>query len=120
ATAGVRPNLSRHQALSTWPEAHEDALPGTQFGQTEAPQRLHVHEDVLCAFAAGKEAVSADAVEPFDDRAFETAGRGDDGMGTWRRRLRRTDRGRLVHADDTERLQPLRTVEHFGDDARAF
>src|SRR6185312_2854107 len=116
----VGANLGGHQAFRPWPEADQHGLPGAQLGDAVAAQRLHVHEDVWRALAAGQETEAAQAVEPFDLRALEPAGRGDGDVRPRRRHLRRVDRGRLVHGENTENLQALGPLQHLADDARAL
>src|SRR5947209_330915 len=49
------PHFRGHEALGAWPKADKHELSGTQFGDAEPAQRLHVHEDVWCAFPTGQE-----------------------------------------------------------------
>ena len=90
------------------PEAHQDELPRPQLGEAEAAQRLHVHEDVGGALAPRQKTETTQPVEPFHLRPFETARRRDRNMGARWRHLRGMDRGRLVHREDAEGLQPFR------------
>src|SRR5579862_5074933 len=114
------PDLGRHQALGTGAVAHEDELARPQFGQTETPERLHMHENVRRAVAARDETETAKPIEPFDLCPFEIASRGHSNMSTRRRHLRGMNRRRLVHGDNAERLQALRPRQHLADDTSTF
>src|SRR4051794_3623791 len=46
----VRPQLRSHATLDAHAPADMHDLIGSQFGEAEAPQRLHVHEDIRGAF----------------------------------------------------------------------
>src|SRR5262245_13355496 len=61
----VGPQLGGHAAFDTHPPAYLNHLLGPQLGEAEAPQRLHVHEDVGRSVPARQEAEAAHAVEPF-------------------------------------------------------
>src|SRR5262245_55388590 len=60
----IRTYLGRHQSLRSRPKSHENELSRPQFGQAEAAQGLHVHENVGGALAAGEETETAQPVEP--------------------------------------------------------
>jgi len=117
--SGIGANFGGHKAFRALAITHQHHLAGAEFGETEAPQGLHVHEDVGGALAAGEEAEAAQTIEPFHPGAFEAARRRDGNVGA-RRQLRRMDRRRLVHRDDAEALQPFLPLVHLGNDARAF
>src|SRR5262245_66591658 len=113
-------NLGSHQSLWTRTEAHQNGLPGPQLGNPVAAQRLHVHEDVRRPLPAREEAEPAQAIEPFHLRAFETARGGDADVRARGRKLRRMDRSGVIHRQNAERLQALRTLQHLADNARAL
>jgi hypothetical protein len=90
-----------------------------QVGEAEAPQGFHMDEDVGCPLAAGQEPETTQPVEPFDLRPFEPA-RGSHGhMGAWRQ-LGGMDRGRVIHRQDAQHLQPAGALQRLADDARTF
>src|SRR5262245_54382331 len=61
----VWPELRRHEAFGATAEAYQDGLSGPQLREAEAPQGLHMHEDVLRAIAPRDETEALQAVEPF-------------------------------------------------------
>src|SRR5580698_1085032 len=113
-------NFGRHQALRAGSEPHQHELAGTQLRHTEAAQSLHMDEDIGSPVASCHKPETAKPIEPIDLCPFETACRGHSNMGSRRRHLRRVDRSRLIHGDDTESLQALWPRQHFANNARAF
>ena len=85
-------NFGSHQPLVTLSEPDQNDLPGAQFGQSEPPQGFHVDENVFCAVTACQEAEAFGAIEPFDDRPFQTAAGCHLNVGANRRQLRRMHR----------------------------
>ena len=73
--AALGADLGRHQPLGAGSEAHQHELAGPQFGQAEAAQRFHMHENIRRPLAAREEAEAAKPIEPFDLCPFETARR---------------------------------------------
>src|SRR5213078_4180521 len=72
------------------------------------------------AFPAREEAEAAQAVEPFNLRTLEPAGRRHRDMGARRQHLGRMDRGRLVHRDDAEGLVAFGALHSLANETRAF
>src|SRR6185437_13184388 len=79
-----------------------------------------VYKYVRRPLAAGQETESAQAVEPFDLRPLQTAGRGHADMGPRRQHLRGMNRRRFIHRENPERLIPLRALHAFAHQPRAF
>src|SRR5204862_4257254 len=73
----VRPQVGSHAAFDAHAPADMHDLVWPQLGEAEAPQRLHVDEDVWCAFATGQEPKSADPIEPLDPGPLPIAFRDD-------------------------------------------
>ena len=72
-----------------------------------------MHENIQRPLPTGQEAESAQPVEPFDLRPFQTAGRRHADVSPRRQHLRRMDRGRFVHREDPERLIALGALDAF-------
>src|SRR5260370_4458302 len=68
-----RTHLGRHQTFRSGTETRQHAVAGLGVNEAVAAQRLHVHENVFGALAAGEEPESARAVEPLDDDDLEAA-----------------------------------------------
>src|SRR5262245_10709990 len=99
------PDLGRHQSLGARAETNLNELTRLQLGEAEPSQRFHVHKNIGRAFAAGQETKSAQSIEPFDLRAFDTAG-GDHLVALARRRRPGALLHiRFVHGDNAMRLQ---------------
>src|SRR5688572_5977815 len=60
----VRPKLGRHAPFRAHTPANLDDLSGTQLGEAEAAQALHMNEDVRRAFSARQESETPDPIEP--------------------------------------------------------
>src|SRR5688572_8667053 len=99
----IRPKLRGHKAFRAMAEAHEDGLSGPKLGKTIAPQRFHMHEDVLRALSPRQEAEALEAVEPFHHRALPVAfGDNGDMRALWQ--LRGMDRSAFIHSENAECL----------------
>src|SRR5215471_17476996 len=100
-------HLGRHQSLRSGSEAHQHILARPQFGQAETAQRLHMHENVGRTLAAGQKAEPAQAIEPFDLRPLQPAGRRHGHVGA------RRDGFQVAY-------EAARALQHFDYDARAL
>src|SRR2546430_6569227 len=60
----VGAKLGRHAALGAHAPAHLHDLIGSQLGEAEAPQSLHVDKDIRSAFATRQKPKSTDPIEP--------------------------------------------------------
>src|SRR5688572_13958396 len=58
--------LGCHAAFDAHAPADLHDLVRPQLGEAEAPQRLHMHEDVRSAFATCQKPKAAHPIEPFD------------------------------------------------------
>src|SRR5690606_24782155 len=61
----IRADFGNHKALGSITIARQNELAGPQFGQSEAPQRFHVDEDLGMPFPFGEETEPTHPVEPF-------------------------------------------------------
>src|SRR5262245_25498889 len=100
----VRPQLCSHAALAAHAPADLDDLIGTQFGEPEPAQRLHMDEDIRSAFATRQKSKSTDPIEPLDPGPFPIAFRRDLHVRALRQ-LRWVDRCALVHAEHAKGLE---------------
>src|SRR5690242_143909 len=60
----IRPQFRSHAAFAAHAPSDMDNLVWPQLGEAEAPERLHMNEDVRGAFATCQKPKSADPVEP--------------------------------------------------------
>lgn len=97
-------NFGRHEAFVSITISHENNLPRAQFSQTKSAQRLHVDKDILGSLTSCEEAEALRPVEPLDERTLKSACRRNLNMRSDWRQLRRVDRSRLIHGQDSERL----------------
>jgi hypothetical protein len=96
AAAVDHAHFGGHQALRAVAVPHHHLFARLQLGDAVSTQGFHMDEDIRGAVAAAEEAEAAQAVEPLDDRQFETARRHHADMGARHRQLGRMDRRRLV------------------------
>ncbi len=108
----VRPQLGGHAALDAHAPADLDDLVRAQLGEAEAAQRLHMHENVRCAFATGEKSKATDPIEPLHPSPFPVA-LGNHLHVRALRQLRGVNGRALVHAEHAEGLQPARPLEHL-------
>ena len=73
----VRAQLGRHAALDAHAPTDLHDLVRPQLGETEAPQRFHMHEDVRSAFATRQKPKTTHPIEPFDPGPLPVAFRRD-------------------------------------------
>src|SRR4029079_18530114 len=94
-------------------------VPRVRLGKPQAPDCLHMLENVESMRAPGQKTKATQAVEPFYCGTLPVAFPHHHDIGTLRQ-LRGMDRGRIVHGTDAERLQALRPAQHLAHHARAL
>src|SRR5712675_170582 len=78
----IGPHLRGRQSLGPLAKSHLNEFARLQLGNAKTPQSLHVDKYVGCAIATRQETKTTQAVDPFDLRTFDTAGRPDMIAGT--------------------------------------
>src|SRR5262249_24382098 len=115
----VRPQLGCHAAFATHAPADLDDLIGSQFGEPEPAQRLHMDKDIRSAFATCQKSKSANPIEPFDPGPLPIAFCRDLHVRALRQ-LRWVDWGALVHAEHAKGLQAPGPFENLAVDPRTL